>query len=366
MKKIYKKIIPFLIFIIIFLIGIGYSAFSQNLVINSINLDVRIEKDIRITDIMVANSSRDVVSLEDYNISNISGMLTLPYNDSYVLYKIKVTNIGNTSMALISLDGLPNNLEYYLEGYSLGEMLCENSRCSLGVNKEFYLGIRYKNGGYVDDDINYNYIINFNFERVYSVNITGIDITYDKSVVSGEDYVVDFSDRDDIDSFTVYESGNIINDYEYENGILTIRNVTGDIRIDVVKVVKKDFAIEDGVTLLISDRISDVNPILVNELINMSFIGENSSDSVIKRMDVIINYKSNTGSNQSINCYLEYGDVSQKQLVSFKGNTTSSVTVTFSNLNIGINDVFVIRNEINKLTNSNIDITKKSIQIYFT
>ncbi len=47
-------------------------------------------------------------------------------------------------MKIVSITGLPDNLEYVLTDYNVGDKLCESDKCSLGFTKIILLTLRYK------------------------------------------------------------------------------------------------------------------------------------------------------------------------------------------------------------------------------
>ena len=80
----------------------------------------------------------------------------------------------------------------------------------------------------------------------------------------------------------------------------------------------------------------------------------------------MIDYSTSKGSKQSINCNLTHNSSTTEQTLTFSGNTTGTVTASFTNLNINQNDAFTITNVENKLTNKGIDITAVRIKVYTT
>ena len=94
-----KRFNPAIIFgflaITILILTVGFSALTTNLSISALST-IRVQKDIRITDIMTAASSSSASSnWEDYNVSNINSSISLPNASSTISYDVKVTNIGN-------------------------------------------------------------------------------------------------------------------------------------------------------------------------------------------------------------------------------------------------------------------------------
>lgn len=228
-------IISLVIIFFISLISIAYSAFTQNLAINDISASVRITKDIRITGISIESSSSGVVSIEDYNVKNISGSVTLPNSDSYITYKVEVTNISNAIMGIKSIEGLPDNLEYEILNYNLKDKICDNTdKCNLGIKKEILIKIKYKDNMYNSGNIDNNFVLNFDFDQIYNVNITGLDslADYPTTVINGDNYVIEIGPNYNIN---VNIDGISTNNFTYENGILTIPNVTGDLGITVTE-----------------------------------------------------------------------------------------------------------------------------------
>lgn len=190
-----KKNIIIVLFIII-LLSIGYSAFTTKVQIGDIAANVRIKADIRITDISIDSfKSNAVSSYEDYNVNNITSGLYLPNKDSEITYKIDITNLGNAEMGILSITGLPSNLEYSLTNYNLKDKICDDSnKCSLGIRKEFLLTIKYKDGGFDSTNTNYNLKLDFDFRPFYAITYSGYDDTtsYPKEVLEGDTLEVNF------------------------------------------------------------------------------------------------------------------------------------------------------------------------------
>ena len=91
----------YIILIIVTGISVGFSAFFSELSINDISAIIRINADIRVTSVNQVETYADAYSTSlDYNANNINGMITLPNEDSYVEYSVKITNIGNVEMGI--------------------------------------------------------------------------------------------------------------------------------------------------------------------------------------------------------------------------------------------------------------------------
>lgn len=152
------------IFICILFLSVGFSAFSNKLDIKDISAVVRVKKDIRITGIKGINVEGNALSsYNDYNVKNLSSSIYLPQLDSKIKYEIEVTNFGNVPMAIKSISGLPDYLDYKINNYSLNSPICdEKNECKLGIKKTLELEIFYKEGN--KDIVSENIPLNIEFE----------------------------------------------------------------------------------------------------------------------------------------------------------------------------------------------------------
>lgn len=249
-KKVHLYIFSFSIIFIVAIIGIAYSAFSQNLAINNITSSIRVVRNIRITDISVSNYSNGVVSMEDYNINNISTNIVLPNSDSYITYKIEITNIGNTEMGILNITGLPSNLEITpgIDEIKSNKICDSSNKCSLGIVSDLFLTIKYKNGMYNASNTTYDFALDFDFKESYSVNVTGIDnLDYPRSVLDTDNYILNIGDDIDVSKIKVLMGDNYTNNFTYFNGILTIPNVNGNLDISIEDDVNSYSVVVNGI-----------------------------------------------------------------------------------------------------------------------
>lgn len=226
-----KKNIIIVLFIIMFL-TVGYSAFTTKVQIGDIAANIRIKADIRITDISIDSFKSNAISnYEDYNISNITSGIYLPNADSEITYKITVTNLENADMGILSITGLPSNLEYSLTNYNLKDKICdENNKCNLGIKKEMLLTIKYKDNGFDDSNTNYDIKLDFDFRPFHTITYSGYDDTssYPKEVLEGNILEVNFGSE-----YAKYTEAYVNNiqtiDYINDNGIIKLENVIGNV-----------------------------------------------------------------------------------------------------------------------------------------
>lgn len=352
--------------ILIISLTIGYSAFGTEMNVTGITAKVRLEENIRVTGISVESTEGNAYSsYEDYNVAALLTEVTLPQSESSITYKVTITNFGNTEMGVLSIDNLPENLEYELNGYLLQEKICNtNNECKLGASKEFLITIKYKENGYTGTT---TYPLNLQltykpFHTVSYVNIS--NPSYPSEVMDSTDFLVTFLDPKP-DRVKVYNESNTEIPYIYENGTLTIQNVKENIIIEETKDLSdKDFVIENDSDTEIYERIANEGPISIDDLISTTLTGINISNKIVSKIDVSIKYNSTTGSAQKINIILSENNNEHTQETSLtKGNNT--LTVTFDNLTLAPEGEFNISVDDSKLTNHQIEISEVNIKIYF-
>lgn len=211
---------------------VGFSTFSTELSISGISAIVKIQKDVRISGITLADTYNNGLStFEDYNVKNVFMGVSLPNSDSTVTYDIEVLNLGNVEMAIASISGLPENLTYSISNYELKDKLCDDnnqSECKLGTKTTLHLTIGYKENGFNEDSIEYPLSLEFDFKRIFSITYKNIvNNNYPKTILESETKVITFVD--DIPN-NVSLSG--VTSYNFESPILTISNPTDDVVIN--------------------------------------------------------------------------------------------------------------------------------------
>lgn len=229
-------------------ISIASSAVSAPLNIAGLVTKVRLKSDIRITGIESSSiENLGESTYLEYNKANISAGVLLPNADSSVTYKVEITNIGNVEMGIFSLENLPENLDYEVQhddgtgtlvDYNINNKICNsNNVCKLGIKKDIYITIKYKEGIYETLDINtvedctYHINVEFNFQPFYSV--TYIDIEggdYPIEILGNNTLEVNFGENAQ-KHILVKVDGVEVTDYEYSNKILTLPNVEGNVTI---------------------------------------------------------------------------------------------------------------------------------------
>jgi len=178
-------------------------------------------------------STEGTISYSNYGVDFIEAGINLPNEDSKVTFQVKVTNIGNVEMGIFDVTGLPDNLDYEIDDYTLKEKICDsNNACKLGISKEFLITIKYKENGYDSNNKQYNIKADFDFQPFYTISYSRLwDVSeYPTEILGNETLVLDFS-ADAPGGFKVKSDNVEISDFTYENGVLTVPNVSGSIEV---------------------------------------------------------------------------------------------------------------------------------------
>lgn len=102
--------------IIIYFVTTGFSTFETDLLVDNVDVVVRLEKIVRVTNVenpVVTNGA--VISEMDFNVNNINGNVILPNGNSSVTYMVMVTNIGNTDVGILNFSVSGNGVDNILE-----------------------------------------------------------------------------------------------------------------------------------------------------------------------------------------------------------------------------------------------------------
>ena len=241
-------IISYAILIFVICLSIGFSAFSNQLNIKDIIASVRVNADIRITSVNLSEAYNDAYSTSlDYNKTNINGTTILPNEDSYIDYVVNIVNLGKIEMGIKEITLNNDNLDYELIDYNLGDKLCvieeETTKCTLGIEKQIIVRLKWKNGSYDSSNTENNFVLDFNFQnyqKVYIEDTAAQNITDCPSeVINSGDLTFRYTgEKFDI---RIYMGSKRINDYTFENGLVTIKNVTDPVYIKYIS-----YNIENG------------------------------------------------------------------------------------------------------------------------
>lgn len=251
-----------------------------------------------------------------------------------------------------------DTIGYTISGINVGDILPAKSSLS------FTITFNYKTDTITNNVL--NSYINFIFKRIYTVTYENItNNNYPNIALDGTSLIIELKDPIP-SSITIYMSDVKIENYTYENGILTIPNVKGNIRILGINTDDYEYIIEDGTTSLNNPDISETSPVQVGDFLNMEFKGINTSSQTISTVNMLITYTSSTGAAQSISITINVTGQEYTKTVTFKGKTTETITLTFDNLNIPPTTEFTIVNSNAGIKNGNVRISKQELKFIYS
>ena len=256
---------PLLIIVLSFvvLLSIGYSAYIARLSVSDITAYVRINKDVRITNLSVSNGLNGGISnSEEFETDKVYLDVLLPQATSSVTYEVEVKNFGNIEAGIKSIE-IPNELKDKIDievtNYTVGNILTDNSEtcissvsgCKLDIKRTFNITVKYKNG--VTTNKHYpNIALTFDFEVAHKITYTDItNNNYPSYILDGN--TLDLTFTDPIPKKLVLYSNGVklnSNSYTYQNNRLSVQNITDDIEI---KYMDKVYIVTQGETNYFKD-----------------------------------------------------------------------------------------------------------------
>ena len=283
-------IISYAILIFVICLSIGFSAFSNQLNVKYISASVRVNADIRITSTNLSEAYSDAYSTSlDYNKTNINGTAILPNEDSYIDYVVNIVNLGKVEMGIKEITLNNDNLDYELIDYNLGDKLCvieeETSKCTLGTEKQIIVRLKWKNGSYDSSNTENKFILDFNFQnyqKVYIEDTVAPNITDCPSeVINSGDLTFRYTgEKFDI---RIYMGSKRINDYTFENGLVTIKNVTDPVYIKYISYNIENGSFEiptinSGYSYVSSEKVLSWNTTSISNQIEVARIYNNNNE----------------------------------------------------------------------------------------
>ena len=232
-KKNVVNNVVLIIFIICISLTIGFSTMYSSLDIGQLTAYFRVNKDIRITNITLDSAKNNAFSnWEEYDSNSISAGFSLPESSSEVTYTVEITNLGNIEMGIFDIKGLPDDLKYSIDNYTLKEMLCDSnnsSQCKLGSRTYINITISYDNNSYESSNTDFNIKLDFDFKRFYKISYVNLDSSNlpTKAIESDDlEFSLNSPYPEKVD-FT----GNTSASYNSLNGKVTLKDIQDDVII---------------------------------------------------------------------------------------------------------------------------------------
>ena len=236
-----------IIFIIVISLTIGFSAFQKQLLIDDSIFNVRLQKDTRVSGIVLSgNGGSAESSYEEYNVSKIYGSVDFPSSSSYVLYKVSLTNYGNVKTGLLNITSNTSGVSYEICNSSGGSCtsnpktaVCSGSNCTLGASKDIYVKVKSSSAGTKTIDLD------FDFEPYNDITYSNIrenTSTFTQEIMTHDSLSLTLTSKPE----EVEVSGTASYTYNKNTGVLNISNVGSDLSISA-KYLSSDVA-EDHYT----------------------------------------------------------------------------------------------------------------------
>ena len=204
-NKILINVISVFVIIISITMTIGYSVYESNLAIDNSLLTIRTDKEVRVTSVQVNTLlSNANVNFVDYNVDEVYSDIILPSENSSIEYKIIAKNYGNVE---IGISNITVNEEYKdiltVESIQIKDKLRDNNNtceedingCKLTIEGEFYVTLKYQDGAYNSNNINFNNVtLKIEFNEAFNVqinNFTNLNPTMkDLVAIKNTDYEI--------------------------------------------------------------------------------------------------------------------------------------------------------------------------------
>ena len=225
-----KYIIYSAVILLVLGLSVGFSTLQKQLLIDDFIFNVRMQIDTRVSSSLVSKTSGDAISnFEEYNMSKVYGSVTFPSTSSYVLYKVDVTNYGNTKMGLLNITSNTSGINYSLCDANGNNCttdpvteICNGSNCTLGATKELYIKVTSNSTGTKQIDLD------LDFEPYHTVTINNYhNLPNGTQYPIMENQVVTLPVYSNVEEFGI--SGNGIVVYDKTNMTATLSNVTSDV-----------------------------------------------------------------------------------------------------------------------------------------
>ena len=349
MDKKKKYIIYSIILLLVVSLSVGFSAFQKQLLIDDSIFHVRLHEDVRVSDIKVQSSSENVVSnYEDFNVSKLYGSVNFPSANSYILYKLDLSNYGNLKSGLFSITNNESGTSVQLCNSSGGNCtsnfktsVCNGNNCTLGATKEIYVKVTSSSSGTKMIDID------FDFEPYNTITYTNFreDISsFQDDIMSHDSYQITLSSKPEEVSITGYATYT----YNKNTGVLSISDVSSNINIHA-KYLINEIAEESYEENNPNNYVSFDNSlyrIITKESVEDGYGNTELRTKIVKHESVgnnIFDENTNVYCNSSLadylnNTYYEGINSSSKELIDYttwisknnEGNTRGTMTPSYN------------------------------------
>ena len=213
---------------------LGFAAFTST---SSIIANAKIEPYIGMQIININEYSNINNGASNYETNTKDEIILgayLPHEDSEIIYKIDLANLGTSENGIYEVTGLPNNLEYSFSNYTEQDKICDQttpSNCTKLARRTIYMTVRYKRDGntivgYNSNVTTYPLDLTFDFRTFHNITYTGFSGSYRNYIIDGGSLNITFNNGDIPNE--IYVTGATNN---YQSPTISLTNVTQDVGI---------------------------------------------------------------------------------------------------------------------------------------
>lgn len=234
-KKKILVVFSIYIFFFAFFLSVGFAAFQETMIMEDISAEVRIAMDVRVSGFnVISMEGNAIASNTDYNYNRIYGNIILPSVDSYVVYEMAITNLGNAKAGISEMNNANPNLKFTLLDYNIGDALYADGSYTLGITQKILIKIENADGITLNNE-NQTFNIELAFGHFHSITYHGVpgEENHPREIMDGRDLVIN-SDLTSITRLKVTQDTVFLiygehYFYDVSTQQLTIKNVTGDL-----------------------------------------------------------------------------------------------------------------------------------------
>lgn len=169
-----------------------------------------------------------------------------------------------------------------------------------------------------------------------------------------------------ISSITMGGSPVTSDNYTFENNVLTIQNVTGNISISVQEAADIEYIVNnDDPSPTYSTNIPSAG-YAITEYLTKTFEGLNNGNKTINKIVVVIGFENTTGAKKTTDIVLKDLASGTEYIQTAKWDKNTKVTLTYSNLSILPTGTFSIYAANNSQSNDKVKIYTQDITIYYS
>lgn len=333
MKKVYSLLIIFAIACL----SVGYATVSSVDLTISGNIAYVLPEKLLITDATVPSGST-VVTFYDTMVNPI---INLSNNNlsSEVSMSVTLYNNADNEYAFEGVTYEPgfydnNNIDYYLSGISVGDILGENQSKTFNIIFKYSDSYKLSASAPYTNSLNAFLKINFSLTTGYAVTYTGISdaSSLPDFVPLGSSFSANLgSSQYSITSITMGGVQLSSSNFTFIDNVINISNVTGDIQVNVKEIP------ETVNYVFSSENPEEVKTITATQVTNLFTNGGFTATTgyqTAKSISLVVPYNNTSKKNYAVTCTLTVDGVTVDTKSYTIATNSGTMTIDFTGLNI--------------------------------